>query len=345
MKLTQLKLYAIKLALYSGGLLYIATDLFLFQGPLWGMLHKDKEKLQEQQQTAAVSVYGIKVTKNQVQRSEAEATALADSVHPDRVLKDIICNTLLRIRTQYNNSHIPNYTHEAEEIVNQLSSRASSRENFEQQLQSQGYTTESFTHKMTAILRQLHYLDSVIEKKCNITDEAINAAMLSLGSALYVPTSREVRHIFFSTQHRTPDEAKAEANRILAELTQQTAPNDITSRFIEAAQQHSEDAATQHKGGNLGKLTTYPTPALPELNLFDESSTPTGTPILKQSKWGWHIILAGPPEKGHYANDTECRDSVRTAMLSYLRQQALQEWIESNMAEAVKKKRIITHGK
>lgn len=345
MKLTQLKLFAIKLALYSGGLLYIASDLFLWQGPLWGMLHRDKAKIQEEERITAVSVYGVRMTNEQVKRCEAEAAALSDTATAEVAKRDLIHNTLLRIRTQYNDSRVPSYSEEAQREVQLLASRAPSAQHFDSLLQSQGYTTDSFTHKLTAIMRQQHYLDKLIEKKCQISEADINAAMANVGDVLYVPSQRYVSHIFLSTVQQNSDEVKARAETILAQLNNAASPAEQAGLFAELAAKYSEDAQTRSKGGALGKLVTYPEPVLSELNLFDETSTPTGTPVLKQSKWGWHILLSGPIEKGHYATTEECRESVRTAMVSYLKQQALRDWIESNMAEAKKKNRIITNGK
>ena len=346
MKLTQLKLFAIKLALYSGGLLYIASDLFLWNGPLWSMLHKDKANEPEQQQPTAAIVYGVKITDKQLKRCVAESAALSSApADESRVLEDVITNTLLCIRTQYNDSSVPSFTDEATNEVSKLASRSKSTEDFEQLLQSQGYSVDSFTHKLVANLRQQHYLDKAIEKKCSISEADINAAMANVWDILYVPTQREVSHIFFSTLHQNPDEVKHKAEEVLAQLTEQSNDTPMEERFAQASLLHSDDAATSKKGGKLGKLPTYPTPALSELELFNESTTPTGIPTLKQSKWGWHIILAGPMEQGHYAEGDEYRESIRTAMLSYLRQQALQDWIKSNKEEAIKKKRIITHGK
>ena len=345
MKLTQLKLFAIKLALYSGGLLYIASDLFLWQGPLWSMLHHDKAKIQEEQRATALSVYGVKMTNEQLKRCEAEAAALSDSATAENAKSALIHNTLLRIRTQYNDSRVPDYTETAQKEAERLASRAPSTQHFDQLLQSQGYTRESYTHKLTAIMRQQHYLDKLIEKKCQITEADINAAMANVGDVLYVPSRRDISHIFLSSVQGNADEVKTRAESLLVQLNNVASPAEQATLFAELASKYSEDAQSQARGGSLGKIVTYPEPVLSELNLFDEASTPTGIPVLKQSKWGWHILLAGPIEKGHYATTEECRESVRTAIISYLRQQALRDWIESNMAEAKKKNRIITNGK
>ena len=61
------------------------------------------------------------------------------------------------------------------------------------------------------------------------------------------------------------------------------------------------------------------------------------------SKWGWHIILAGPIQEPRPLTPEEYKESIRTAISNYKCGAAINSWIEANVNEANKKKRIKTY--
>ena len=348
-KLSSLKLYALKLALYTGGLLYIGADLFILEGPLWKMLHRNEAARHTQDESGlALSVYGEPTTAAQLKRRAAELAILNGENAPDKLMKtamdDVIRNTLLRMRTRYNDSRIPDSRAEAEAELAALETRASDAEELEQQLRNQGYTREQFINRLTVIMRELHYLETVMEQQVQITDSEISSLIGQLEYYLVMPMNRKVRHIFFETLNKNPDEVKATAEAVLAQLPQQADKATMEAEFARLAQEHSEDLHTAPRGGDLGTISVYPAPALQELRLFGENAIAADTPVLLQSRWGWHILLAGEIQQPRPLSQEECRESIRTALLSCMREECVDNWINLNISEAKQKNRIQYHG-
>jgi hypothetical protein len=84
---------------------------------------------------------------------------------------------------------------------------------------------------------------------------------------------------------------------------------------------------------------------LPELPLFGENAIPANTPVAVHSKWGWHILLAGEITPVGIRSFEECRESIRTAIISTRREQAVNAWFKGAVKEGFIKKRIRTHVK
>lgn len=341
-KLSSLKIYAMKLALYTGGLLYVGIDLFVWQGPLWGMMHdnsKDKTDTAELPPTA-LTVYGEKLSTRQLERRAKEfQTVTGEQNAQSMAEQDLINNALLRMRARYNDTRIPDFLSEAEEEVERLLTRAASAEQASEWFSSQGYTQESFTLKLAAIMRQEYYLQQILKEQTSVSDSELLSVAGQIGDYLVMPQTRQVSHIFLATLHQDEAAVQAKAEELLALL--QANPQ----RFSELAAQHSQDYRTAKQGGNLGELSVYPSHPLSELNLFGENAIPAHTPTLVRSKWGLHIILAGEIQEPRPLTDEEYADSVRSAIINYKKTKAVDAWFDANIHEANKKNRIIIHGK
>lgn len=347
-KLSSFKIFTLKLALYTGGLVYIALDFFALQGPLWHMLHKAKDARQVNDTPVVLDVYGDKYTQGQLDRRAAELATLrgetpADA-HKQAASADIIRNSLLRMRTRYNDTRMPDFLKEAEEETARLAARAFKPEHFEQWLNTQGYSRAEFTNRLAAIMRELYYLESTLAKHYEVTDGEVNSMISQLEYYLVKPTRRHVRHIFFETLHKDPAEVKARAESVLAELNTVTEADALQQKFAELAKQHSEDLHSAERGGDLGMISVYPEPALQELKLFGDNAQPANTPVLVESRWGWHILLAGEILEPTPISAEECRESVLTAIISHKKQNAVDAWIKNNIQEAESKNRIKQYG-
>jgi hypothetical protein len=84
---------------------------------------------------------------------------------------------------------------------------------------------------------------------------------------------------------------------------------------------------------------------LPELPLFGDAALPAGTPTLARSKWGWHIILAGPVTPAYTPSLEECRESIRTAIISAQRELGVNAFFDTLIKEGFQQKRIKIHVK
>ena len=84
---------------------------------------------------------------------------------------------------------------------------------------------------------------------------------------------------------------------------------------------------------------------LPELNLFGDNALPAGTPTLAKSKWGWHVILAGPITPAYTPSLDDCRETLRTAIISAQRELGVNTFFDTLIKEAHRKQHIKIHVK
>lgn len=339
-KPTSLKIFAIKLALFGCALLYMGCDLLLWRGPVWHAIYGSGAADTSE---PVAEAYGRAITSAQLQRYEQEQDALAGRGEPEpqrraAMAMDLVRAALLRIRTQYNDKNLPDCHEEAGLEVGRLASRARSGESFEQCLASQGYTRKSFTDKVEVRLRSLALLERMMEPLVQADDAEINRVYRQLGQELRVPASREASHIFLATLGRNPARVREKAESLLARI-------QAGEDFSALAREYSEDERSAPLGGKLGVLVDNEHRPLPGLPLFGERAIAAGAPVLAQSEWGWHILLAGEITPARAMGEEEAKESLRTAILSVRREQALNAYFEAALREGFQKKRIRVHVK
>lgn len=313
-------------------LAYLMLDLWVLQGPMYGFLHKDKQVAE-----AAVAVYGERVSHEQLARHKTEQEAISGRKKTAiSTAMDMVRSCLLRMRTRYNDNQLPHNRAAAEQEVAALATRAGSQAEFEQQLASQGYTLHQFTDKLEARQMQLALLDRNVEAASQVDDAAIEAHYNQLKEELTIPASRTVQHIFLASLHRSEEDARSLAEQVFSRLKN-------GEDFAALAAEVSEDANSAAHGGNLGTVYDNALLPLPELKLFGETAITADTPSLVRSKWGWHIILAGPIVPSHTPTLEECRETLRTAIISAQREIGIDGFFDTLIKEAHKKKRIQIH--
>lgn len=309
-------------------------DLWVLRGPMYGFLHKDK-----QTEAAAVVVYGERISHEQLARHKAEQEAISGrKKHTTAMVMDLVRSSLLRMRTRYNDNQLPHNRAAAEQKVAALATRAGSDAEFEQQLASQGYTRLQFTDKVEARQIQLSLLDRNLTPLSQVDDAAIMAHYKQLQDELTIPASRPVKHIFIAGLNRSEADARRAAEQVISRL-------DAGEDFAKIAAEVSEDEATARRGGDLGTVHDDTLLPLPELNLFGDNAIPADTPTLAQSKWGWHVILAGPTTPAHTPSLDECRETLRTAIISAQRELGVNAFFDTLIKEAHRKQHIQIHVK
>ena len=337
MKLTPLKIYAIKLAFFSTVLGYMALDLLVFHGPMHQFLHADRQL----REGLMAEVYGEPITLGQLNRFTAEQDALAGRTQADpnrraSMIMALVRDSLLRLRARYNDTKLPDMRKTAEEVVNQLATRAGGEQNFITHLASQGYTRREFTEKMEARMKQQILLENAVKNVSEVDNAAIAAHYRQLKDELTIPASRPLRHIFLATDGQDAQAVRARAELLLKRI-------EAGEDFSTLARENSEDDRSAPNGGNLEQIHDDGTFPLPELMIFGESAIPAGTPVLAQSRWGWHILLAGPITPAYTPALDECRESLRTAIISAQRELGVNAWFKGAIKEAFKQKRLEIH--
>lgn len=332
MKWNSAKVYVIKSAIIGTALVYMILDLWVLRGPMYGFLHKDKQAAE-----AAVVVYGERISHGQLARHKAEQELISGRQKTvTSMAMDMVRSSLLRMRTRYNDNQLKHNRAEAVRQVASLASRAGSEAEFEQQLASQGYTRRQFTDKLEARLMQLALLDRNLEPHTQVDDEAIMAHYKQVKDELTIPASRPVKHIFIASLDRA--DARQTAEQVMARLA---AGED----FAALADEVSDDASSAPLGGDLGTVYDDALLPLPELNLFGDAAIPADTPTLAESKWGWHVILAGPIVPARTPSPEECRETLRTAIISAQRELGVNTFFDTLIKEAHRKQHINIHVK
>lgn len=334
MKWTSARIYVIKAAIIGTTLAYMVLDLWLLHGPMYGFLHKDKLVTE-----AAAVVYGERISPAQLARHKAEQEAISGKEKPAvSMLMDLVRSSLLRMRSRYNDNQLPHDRAAAEREVAALASRTSGDAAFEQQLASQGYTRRQFTDKVESRLMGLALLNRNLAPHTKVDDAAIQAHYEQIQDELRIPASRPVKHIFIATLNRNEADARHAADQVMARL-------QAGEDFASLAAELSDDSNTAQKGGNLGTVHDDGLHPLPELNLFGDAALPADTPTLARSKWGWHIILAGPIAPAYTPSLEECRETIRTAILSAQRELGVNAFFDTLIKEGFQQKRIQIHVK
>lgn len=312
----------------------MVLDLWVLNGPLYGFLHKDKQAA-----AAAAVVYGERISHGQLARHKAEQEAVSGKSKASiSMMMDLVRASLLRMRTRYNDNQLPHDRAAAERAVAELATRAGNDAVFEQQLASQGYTRRQFTDKLEARQMEFALLNRNLAPHTEVDNAAIMAHYKQIKDELTIPASRPVKHIFISTLNRSSDDARRTAELVLERL-------NSGEGFAELAADSSDDAATASRGGDLGMVYDDGLLPLPELNLFGENALPAGTPSLAQSKWGWHVILPGPITPAYTPSLDECRETLRTAIISAQREIGVNTFFDTLIKEGFQQKRIQIHVK
>lgn len=338
MKISSYKIFAIKLGIFSVTLAYLAGDLFVWRGVAWRSLHRDDEEVER----AAAVVYGERISREQWERYVAEQNWLrgrseCSKAERTSMLLDMVRSAILRIRARYNDKNLPDFSEAAEQEVQRLATRAKSAEEFESDLASLGLTREGFTRRLAAAMKETAQLERAVRPLCEVTDEDVARHYELLKDELMSPAHRPLKHIYFCTMGEDVEEIRQRAQRVLEQLESGEA------EFAELARRRSEDVRSAAQGGELGEVYDDASFPLPELGIFGEEALPTGQPVLRQSRWGWHILLAGEIEPARRLRPEEVRESLRTAIQSAQYELTTRAWFDAAIREAFQKKHLQIH--
>ncbi len=330
--LPPLKLFALKLAVFSSVLAYLAIDLMLWQGPVWKLVHRYQTQAAPVETPEAV-VFGEVIDAKRLDAYCQELAFLSGLDSPDAkrrisALIDLVRAELIRVRAQYNDKNLPDTRASAEAEYKRLATRCSSPEAFAYQMSQAGLDESSLTALIETRLKELAHLQRALAPHCQVSDEDLRSTYADLQDELVLPASRDVKHIFLMSEH-----AETEAQEILASL-------QAGADFSSLAAEKSEDESSAAKGGALGLIRDDARRPLPELPLFGDDAIASQLPTLIKSSWGWHILVAGDIIPARLASFEECADSLRSALQSAKCEFALDAYFDASIQEAFKTKQI-----
>ncbi len=325
--LAPLKLFATKLAIFSTVLLYLALDLWAFQGPVWKLVH-EKAIHDDSADPVLARLYGETIHQSDWLAHEKEM-AFAHGVDKmpssarTSVLMSLLRSSLLPLRLNYNDNNVPRFPQEAQAELKRLASRAQSPEDWKAFLRTHELSEEELLSLIESRYREAFLLDRSIASAKQLSKEELLPYYDLVKEQFRIPASREVKHIFLRSLGKDAAELEQQAKALLSELQ---AGADFTSM----AREHSEDAATAAKGGSLGIIYEGLRMPLPELSLFGSEAIASDKPVLLQSQWGWHILLASPLRASHIPELSVVEPSLRSALISARRAWAVDAYFESS---------------
>lgn len=336
MKISSYKIFAIKLAIFSATLAYLAGDLFLWRGAAWRTLHAGEPRAAAEQPLAVV--YGEGVSAAQLERYVAEQNWLrgresCSAAERTSMLMDMVRGAILRIRARYNDTNLPDAAAAARQEVERLATRARSAEEFDAWLAGQGLTRQSFTRRVEAAMKAAAQLERAVQPLCQVSDEDVARHYELLKDELTLPAHRPLKQIFLATLGDSAEAVQRRAQALLERL-------EGGEEFAALARAHSEDDHSAAAGGDLGEVYDEASFPLPELRLFGEGALPAGQPALVESRWGWHILLPGEITPARPLTLEEARESLRTAIQSAQYELSTRAWFDEAIREAFHKKHL-----
>lgn len=340
------KFIVIKLFIFAVALIYLIGDLYVWHGAVARQFDRSCATLRvpnDDSSPVRTEVFGEGITENQLARRTAELALLIGKKDPRQIATmrgnartDLIRSAILRIKARYNDREFPNLRSEAQLEVAREASRFDSPAIFKAALKSQGYTEDVWIDRIETRLKESFMLSRATEPAVRVSDEDVLTAYNQVKDELIVPASRVCRQIFLASLDKSPDVLKEQADIIIRKLQN-------GEDFATLAQQFSEDENSKQCGGNLGQIFDSARRPLKDLPLFDETVVPNGRPVILQSRWGLHLILAEPILPARTATFEESEDSLRSALLNARRELAVRTYFNTLLREGFFKKTIRNH--
>ncbi len=334
--LSPLKLFATKLAVFTTVLAYLAIDLLLWQGPVWGFIQKEKEQQAQVAPDTVARVYGQEISEAQRDR---QALALAwmrgepqkAEAYKQRAINSLIAQEILRTRVRYNDKNLPRTEVAALNELVRLGARIGRKQRgqadgLEHRLTLAGSSSPQFLKQIEERLRECALLERAIAPTLEVSEAELQSYYESVKAQMTIPASREVTHIFLTKNNWGDEKGKARAEEILKQLTE-------GAKFADLAQKYSEDLASKKRGGQLGFVYQDARITLKELPLFGESALAANEYHIVQSRWGWHLLKAGPIKQARLPNLEESRATLLSALQSAKREFAVKKYFDESLKE------------
>ena len=326
--------FVIRVAIYSLGLLYLACDLFLFNGPVNRKLQASRSGSPQaiayaRSKGVVATVYGHPIYESQVAYALREQLWLRGKKLSDlaenevrkarhAALNDLIDERLLRIKAQYNSSDYPLTDEELNAAMEGFRARFSSRAEMRAVLAEAGIEgEEEMTLRLGARIQQEKYLEEQIAPGIEVTDEEARDWYEANLDVMVMPQRVRARHIFLATLNRDPDEARAKLESARKALVAGT------REFSEVASELSDDLRTRDHAGDLGWMTAERVLAEFADPVFE---LPVGEMKLIQTKLGWHLVEMMEKRSQEPRSFESARAEIVAVLETQKRQQYVRAW-------------------
>jgi parvulin-like peptidyl-prolyl isomerase len=318
------KKFTLRLAIYSVALLYVAADLFLFDGPLRtrvAALRSDSPDARAAARKLGIvaKVMGRPIYLSQVDRAARERLWLRgrtlDELDPAQrraermaALNALIDHEILRTKVLHNMDRFPVDEAAVDEAVRLYAGRFASRQEMQELLAAEGIDSEKeLRYRLAARLQQHQYVESQIAEHLDISEDEARAWFEARRHEFEIPPRIRARHVFLATLDRPAAEAEVRLQKALRQL------EAGTRSFAELAAQLSEDPRSRDRGGDLGWMTRDRLP--PDFAAAAFALEP-GQPALVRTRIGWHLLEITASLPAEVPDFSAARAEVRAAMES-----------------------------
>jgi len=170
----------------------------------------------------------------------------------------------------------------------------------------------------------MEYLDKIVAAKVEVTDEALKKYYEDNRQEFKQPERVRARHILVKVE-RTASDSERTAARGRAEklLEQAKAGGD----FAALAAEHSEDAGSKRKGGEVGPFARGS--MAPEFEEAAFSLKPGDVSGIVETDFGFHIIRVEERKEASFQPYDEVKDRIRRKVTIERKRQAVNDFVEA----------------
>jgi peptidyl-prolyl cis-trans isomerase D len=326
--------FSLRFGAYLLVLLYLAGDLYVFNGPLNRRIqasHPDSpESIARAKANGVVArVFNHHITRSQLDYAIHERLWLegknADELSPAErklvtyaALGDLIDHQLLRVKTKVNTFELKVPLEEIESRLKRFAGRFETKADLQAAMESMGIPDEAaLRRRIAARIQQEKYVAMRVDPLVKVSEEEIAEFYEANREALQFPERIRARHVFIATLNRPSDEAKGILEKALGEL------NSGKKDFAALAKELSEDYATKGNGGDLGWMSKARLPAdFGEAAFAMDSDKPT----LVRTKLGWHILQVTDRKPAELRTLEDAKAEITAALTATKRHQAVKDF-------------------
>jgi parvulin-like peptidyl-prolyl isomerase len=305
-------------------LIYLATDLFVFKGPIY----RGIELARTNRSDAIARVADHFITRSQLERTTHENLWLEgksfDSLNAaektkahEAALEELIDQALLRDKIAGDTKSIHISDDEINARLRAMLSRFTTKGEMESSMKGQGIANESELRAMVAArIQQEKWIEAQIAPMIRVSDEEARAWFDQNTASMAMSERIEVRHIFMAAMDHTQAEIDAKLGAALDDLKSQR------KDFTTLARELSDDPASKDRGGSLGWMSKARLPADFAAAVF---SMPIGQATIIRSSLGSHLVEVTARKPAEAANFEQMKPEVIAALEAIKRRQALAE--------------------
>jgi len=170
----------------------------------------------------------------------------------------------------------------------------------------------------------MEYLDKIVAAKVEVTDEALKKYYDDNRKDFKQPERVRARHILVKAERTAPE---AELKKARAKSEQLLKRVKAGEDFAALASEHSEDAGSKRKGGDVG---FFPKGSMaPEFETAAFSLKPGEVSGIVQTDFGFHIIKVEERKEASFQPYDEVKDRIRKKVTIERKRQAVNDFVEA----------------